>query len=158
MRLYLGIDPGNSGAIAVLTERGNVVDSIRHDNTTDVDVANFLKRMVDSERIEMAVIEKVHAMPAQGVSSTFKFGESYGKSQGMMLVAGIPFEYVTPRSWQKSLSIKKKQKSESSNDFKKRLKGVAQRLFPDEKIVMANADAYLIAEYCRRLHGNVYEK
>ena len=153
-RGYLGIDPGKSGAMAILEERGDVISSIRHDNTTEHDRCGWVKKWADM--IEMCVLEKVHAFPGQGVSTTFTFGESYGKSQGMILLAGIPFELKTPRTWQKSLSIKKKKKSESQTDFKRRLKGMAQQLFPDEKIVNANADAYLIAEYCRRKHGDIH--
>jgi len=147
---YIGVDPGNSGAMVSLDGEG-LPDSIRHDKATDSDLWSWLQS--HQGRPVMAVIERVSAMPGQGVSSTFKFGTSYGKSQGMLIAAGIPFEFITPRTWQKALSIKKRQKNESKTDFKRRLKGVAQRLFPNEKIVNANADAFLIAEYCRRKHS-----
>ena len=52
------------------------------------------------------VIEKVNAMPKQGVSSTFKFGTSFGFCQGMLVAAGIRFEFATPQKWQKSLDCR----------------------------------------------------
>lgn len=146
----MGIDPGTKGAIVVLKESGEVVDSIRFDKATDTEAAGFLEEYASG--IHMAVIEKVHSMPGQGVASTFKFGEAYGKVQGMLISMGIAYDFCTPRKWQKAVGIQKKDKYESGVDFKNRLKEASQRMFPDEKIVLANADAFLIAEYCRRMY------
>lgn len=152
--LFIGVDPGKSGAMCSLNEKGDYVSDIRHDNTTDYELAAWL--LAHKDRIRMVVIEKVHAFPGQGSVSMFSFGESYGKSQGFLMALGIPFEYCTPQSWQRALSVKKKKKGESQNKFKNRLKQNAQRLFPNEKIVLANADSFLIAEYCRRVHSKFF--
>jgi Holliday junction resolvasome RuvABC endonuclease subunit len=97
-----------------------------------------------------AVIEHVHAMPKQGVSSTFKFGVGYGGLRMALIAASIPFEEVTPRTWQKALGVVVRKKTETKTQFKNRLKAKAQQLFPRESITLKTADALLIAEYCRR--------
>lgn len=149
IKQYIGVDPGTKGGITVLNDNGEVIDSIRLKKPTDSDVNAFLSKYSEGS---YCVLEKVGAYPGQGVSSTFKFGESYGKAQGMLVAHSIPFELCTPQRWQKALSIKSKQKNETGTLWKNRLKGEAQRLFPNEKIVLENADSYLIAEYCRRKH------
>ncbi len=116
-----------------------------------------------------AVIEKVGGFIAnysptekykkgQGVGAgpaMFNFGACYGALQ-MALVASFGQERsltVTPRAWQGGLGISPRKKSESTTDWKNRLKSVAQSLFPDTQVTLKTADALLIAEYCRRLYG-----
>jgi hypothetical protein len=97
-----------------------------------------------------AVIEKVHAMPGNGVSGMFKFGMSYGGLRMALIAAGIPFEEVQPRAWQKAMGIPPRSKTESGTQWKNRLKAKAQQLYPAEKVTLAVADALLIATYCQR--------
>ena len=148
--LYLGIDPGSaSGCLAVLDARGGVVEVLRVKQATDADIVTFLGR--HHLRIEFAVQEKVGAMPKQGVSSTFKFGENFGLVRGMLMMACIPFEQHTPQRWQRSMAIPKRDTAkETPSQFKHRLKEVAQQLFPNERVLNDTADGLLIAEYCRR--------
>jgi hypothetical protein len=108
-------------------------------------------RQVDS----FAVIEKVGAMPGNGVSSMFKFGRGTGVLIGCLIAAGIPFAEVTPQVWQKGFGIptrrKKGRGAESKTDFKNRLRSVAQKLFPRVDVTSETADALLLALYCQRL-------
>jgi Holliday junction resolvasome RuvABC endonuclease subunit len=135
---YLGVDVGTSGAIAVVDPLGAVV-SVQRLDATQHDVWTWLA----AQRVRFGVIEKVNAMPKQGVSSTFKFGTSFGFCQGMLVAAGIRFEFVTPQKWQKALDCR-------SGGDKNVTKGRAQALFPGVKVIHANADALLIAEFARR--------
>lgn len=136
--IYLGIDPGKSGAIAAIYEDGSV-DDVRM-TETEHDVARWLKaRSLNS----FAVLEQVSAMPRQGVSSTFKFGASYGFLRGLLVALSIPFETVTPVKWQTVMKCR-------SGGDKNVTKAAAQRLYPALKITHANADAILLAEYCKR--------
>lgn len=139
--LYIGCDPGKSGAIAVLTADGRVVVVVRLD-TTEHDIVESL-RMVIEGRTCRATLERVSAMPKQGVSSTFKFGASYGFLRGMLVALQIPFEEVTPQKWQQAMKCR-------SGGDKNVTKAAAQRKWPKENIVHATADALLIAEYCRQ--------
>ena len=145
--LYIGIDPGKSGSIALIKSDGGnkkeLITTIRF-NTTEADVA-WAFRDVLEEHIKctlFASIEKVSSMPGQGVSSTFKFGQWYGFARGLLYAYQIPFEFVTPSKWQKRLGCLTKGDKNITKDK-------AQRLFPKQKIIHATADAILIAEYTR---------
>ena len=125
--------------MAVLDPLGAVVSVQRLDNATQHDVWLWLS----AQRVRFGVIEKVNAMPKQGVSSTFTFGTSFGFCQGLLVAAGIRFEFVTPRKWQKALNC-------LTGGDKNVSKARAQSLFPGVKVIHANADALLIAEFARR--------
>jgi len=151
---YLGIDPGQSGGIAVLGANG------AHEAwpmpKTERDVWMLLDENIGgpiSVLDDFALIEAVHSFPGQGVASSFKFGMSYGGLRMALTAAGIPFEEITPQQWQRALGIKPRQrkKGESKTQFKNRLKAKAQQLFPDVKMTLAICDALLIAEVCRRM-------
>lgn len=145
--LFIGIDPGNSGAICC-TDNDRIGDII---TTTDHPYGRVWDRITDyvyGHRC-IACIEDVNAMPGQGVSSTFKFGKSYGSLLMLLAASKIPFTRVRPAMWCKEFGLKRKT-GEKSSAWKNRHKAVAQDLFPDIKISHANADALLISEYCRR--------
>ena len=136
---YIGIDPGKSGGIAIITP--GCVAYAHKMPETDRDLLDLLSEFsADDNR---AVLEQVHAMPGQGVTSTFTFGRGYGKLEMALCAALIPFETVTPQKWQKLMGCLTKGDKNVS-------KAAAQRLFPHLKVTHAIADALLIAEYCRR--------
>lgn len=139
MACYLGVDPGKSGAMAIVDSSGVV--SICRMTATPHDVWSWLSR--HAADVSFAVLEKVHAMPRQGVSSTFKFGASYGFCEALLVAAGIRYELVTPLRWQKAMQCR-------SGGDKNVTKARAQALFPDERVIHASADALLLAEYARR--------
>jgi crossover junction endodeoxyribonuclease RuvC len=153
MKHYMGIDPGYSGAIVVIDEDGGFVGSVRL-SATEHDVSSFV--IEHAPMVSRATLERVSAMPRQGVASTFKFGTSYGFCRAL-LVCGfcrallvchqIRFETVTPATWQGVMKCR-------SKGDKNVTKAAAQRLFPAQKVVHATADAMLIAEYTRRAAGS----
>ena len=144
---YVGIDPGQSGGLACLDSYGQVVKCDKMP-TTDRDMLNWFTELPDG--IIRAMIEHVSAMPGQGVSSTFKFGVGYGKLLMALTAANIPYIAVVPSKWQKLLGVPSRKKSGglTKTEHKNRLKGMAQRLFPHQKITLATADALLIAYHC----------
>ena len=103
----LGVDPGLDGAIALL---GDGFLAVR-----DMPTAGELKRRVvvaaEAAGIirawtpDIAVIERVHAMPKQGVTSSFRFGQALGTIEGVLGALLIPIEYVTPQSWKKHFRL-----------------------------------------------------
>lgn len=140
----IGIDPGNSGAICVLSN--GLISFVKLD-CTERDVADFLFPYgQSSERECFAYLEKVHSMPRQGVSSSFKFGVSYGFLRGLLIGFAIPFDDVTPQRWMKAMNC-------MTGGDKNVTKARAQQLFPKTKITHAIADAALIAEFGRRLRN-----
>lgn len=145
---FIGIDPGASGGMACL-EFGVVHCTPMPETEKDI------FEWVDDHNHEtaFAVIEQVGGYIAgnkQPGSAMFKFGQSYGALRMALTAAGIPYELVTPQKWQKFLGIPGRKKTESKTQWKNRLKGHAQRLFPKANITLATADAVLLAEYCRR--------
>ena len=139
----IGLDPGQAGAAVLLDcDNGDVIDIVRFSKATQMDIADTLREWREGFDC-FAYLEKVHAMPKQGVSSTFKFGVGYGFLQGCLTCCKIPYEFVTPQTWQKSLSC-------LSRGDKNVTKSKAQQLFPEQKVIHATADALLIAEYGRR--------
>jgi len=148
--IYIGVDPGASGAIACLSDSMAQWYSVCRLKETERDIADWLEEILGfwhgvlTGYPRKAWIEKVHAMPRQGVSSTFKFGRSYGYCRGLLIAKGIPFEEVSPQTWQKALGC-------LSRGDKNVTKARAQQEFPWIKITHATADALLIAEYGRRL-------
>lgn len=139
MEYFVGIDPGKTGAIAFLSE----------DGTAEVfDFPDAFSQLVKrADRVRRAYLEQVHAMPGQGVVSTFSFGENYGWWQGVLMALRIPFLKVRPQDWQKNLVPKKGASDKPSLE-------VARQLFPDAPLGRKKdhnrADALLIAYVCRK--------
>jgi len=128
--------------------------------TTEHDTLAIIKKYQQLQGDEplKAYIEKVHSMPQQGVASTFTFGTHYGFIRGILVALSIPFEEVTPQTWQGGLEIPKKTKEEAKPAFKARLLAHAQRLFPKSNFSLKTADAALIAEYGRRNENIINSK
>lgn len=148
----IGIDPGNSGCITVLD--GEIVSHCRLD-MSDRDVSDFL-----AMHQGFAYLENVHSMPGQGVSSSFKFGQSFGFLRGLLVAHWIPFDLVQPAKWQTAMGCArpKGEKKESQTEHKNRTKRRAQELFPEITITHAIADSLLIAEYGRRIRAGELSK
>jgi len=140
MSLFLGVDPGQSGAYAIIDDKGHVVHWCKGSEPCK-DRRDMITAYAYS--IDYAVLEKVHSMPKQGVASSFKFGVSFGEATTILEILDIRHELVTPQKWQKVMGC-------MSKGDKNVTKQAAQRFFPGFKIIHANADALLLAEYARR--------
>lgn len=145
MRLHIGVDPGQSGGLAALQSDGSVYAAYAMPAT----IREILDVLGHWSSISQAtgVLEFVHAMPKQGVSSTFKFGKSAGVLECALEAAGISFSLVTPKQWQGALECRTKGDKRVSLE-------AAARLFPGARVNHAIADALLLAEYGRRLGHN----
>jgi Holliday junction resolvasome RuvABC endonuclease subunit len=152
--VFMGIDPGISGGIAVI-RKGKVSHTSMP--STERDVWEWIRWWQDEGDIlvpdwsVMAMIEQVggYIGEAQPGSAAFRFGQSYGGLRMALTAADIPFQAVVPKTWQKTFSLTRG-KSEAKTAWKNRIKAKAQQLFPSEKVTLAIADALLIAEHCRR--------
>lgn len=110
--IVIGADPGMSGAIAaldILTGTLRVVDMpVTKDpkGRTCIDPYELLEilRPPSGTRC-MAVVEHVHAMPKQGVSSSFNFGEGYGALKMAIAAHHIPVQFITPAIWKKHFGL-----------------------------------------------------
>ena len=147
--IYIGIDPGLSGAIVWLNTNATVCYTKRFKDITDKELSNVMEEIRAMNKNCCAILEKVHAFPGMGVSTVWKFAQNYGMLQGLLLAHNIPFKLVTPQVWMSFYGMKK-DANETKNAWKKRLRGRAQELFPTADIKAETADAILIAHYCRK--------
>jgi hypothetical protein len=160
---FVGIDPGASGGLCLIQD--DMVEAVAMPGT-DKDVWIWFLLRVKSRFRPFAMIEQVGGYIGKGQdkegnqekgggaangSAMFKFGRSAGMLEGFLVAAGIPYERVVPRKWQKGVGLVGKKKGETRTSFKNRGKALAQRLFPDEDVTLKTADAILIADFCRRM-------
>jgi hypothetical protein len=144
--IYLGVDPGMTGAVAVIWESGGI--DVRDFETLD---ALVLVRDVEIQN-SIAFVEKVHLMKGQGISSGGKFMKATGRVIGWIEALGIPYEEITPQKWQKIVF----DSGTRTGDNKADSLAMARKLFPSmidrlkRKKDHNRADALLIAEACRR--------
>lgn len=145
MKAVIGIDPGNSGAMALIAADGSVEIQDWEDGPT---VAGKMLEWAQDYQVKAVGLERVHSMPKQGVASTFKFGTNFGIWQGLLLALVLPFETITPQAWMKSYSLVKKSKSDKPSLT------VARQMFPCAPLNLkkhdGRADALLLAEHVRR--------
>ena len=144
--IYLGIDPGKSGGYAIIS--GNKADAFSWDDT---EFAEFCKLLEAGGEPVVACVERVNAMPGQGVTSMFNFGKSAGFIEGVLTTCGIGYQLIRPQQWKKEFTLIGKDKSASV--------AVCKRLFPAVDLRRTErcktdsdgmAEALLMAEYARR--------
>lgn len=152
----LGCDPGASGALVVLDTQTNtltvmdmpVVEIKRGTRNVRQVSAQHVADCLFNLGIEHAVVEKVGAMPGQGVSSMFAFGRAAGVLEGVLAALRIPTTYVTPQEWQKHMRVV---------GGKDGARNRASQLWPTQSQYFirkkddGRADAALIAGYGQRL-------
>ncbi len=160
--LHYGIDPGVSGAVAIVSNldgqagRAAVWDTpVAASGKNSYLVASMREILEQRVRLregfkQHATLELAHAMPGQGVTSMFTFGMGYGIWIGLLGGLQIPYDIVTPQAWKKEM-LAGRPKDKAAARVR------AQELFPhlaDQLVLVKHdgrADALLIAEYGRRI-------
>ena len=152
--IIFGIDPGVSGAISVL-ENKKVIEVF--DMPTMIDgkknkrqvngahVTNIIKERIDDEKEIAVVVEHVNAMPGQGVTSMFNFGQSFGVIKGICSALGLPIYFVRPTKWKKHFNLIKTNKEASRTKVIEVYPEISSKLH--RKKDSNKADAILIARY-----------
>ena len=154
--LIIGIDPGISGSICFFKD-GKIIDVIEMPTMTEgkknkkqvngSQIYNeFLKRINKFQRDDIRVIvEQVSAMPGQGVTSMFNFGQSFGILKGICSAMQLPIYFVRPAKWKKYFNLINSEKDASRTR--------AIEIFPyfssqlSKKKDANKADAILIASF-----------
>ena len=154
--LIIGIDPGISGSICFLQE-GKIIDVIEMPTMTDgkknkkqvngAQIFNEISKRINEvdKRSIKVVIEQVSAMPGQGVTSMFNFGQSFGILKGICSAMQLPMYFVRPAKWKKYFNLINSEKDAS------RTKAI--EIFPyfssqlSKKKDSNKADAILIASF-----------
>lgn len=105
--IYIGIDPGLTGAIAAITEDGiELFDMpITRDKTLDYRKLSLILKQLSMCGDCTAYIEKVGSRTGQGVTSMFTFGMVYGAAITAVAAAGVPLRYVLPQQWKASFGL-----------------------------------------------------
>ena len=110
----IGIDPGLSGAIAVLENNKvlNIFDmpvmSEGKKNKRQLNSAllvNLIKENIENSEEVAVVVEQVNAMPGQGVTSMFNFGQTFGAIKGICAALELPIFFVRPSKWKKHFEL-----------------------------------------------------
>ncbi len=167
MSVYIGIDPGLTGAIAVLDEDGQMLDAIRtpiitasgkgkseYDLPAMVQTLAFWQSAVGGG-IHLVTLEQVSAMPHDGVTSAFRFGVGVGLWRGILIGMQIPVMQAKPQAWQReALAGRPKGGMVKTSSV-----AAAQERWPSIPIKFKRdwgmADAAHIAEFGRRQHRGV---
>lgn len=167
LRIVIGIDPGLSGAIALMIL--NLDGSCQKVQAFPMPTKPGAKKGMDVSaqgvraclawpnqllgKVELALIEDVHAMKGQGVTSSFSFGRGYGKVLGVLECLDIPYQTVQPQRWKKAvLDGLGREKSDAIRWVQNRFPTLS--LLPTAKSKKPSdgmAEAVCIAEYGRRL-------
>lgn len=108
--LVIGVDPGLSGALGILTDAAEFVavadlPVIRDHNLAWIDGGLLRGMILDYSGPKRVVIERVSAMPKQGVSSSFQFGVGFGSILGVVQSLGLPIEFVRPANWKRAMGL-----------------------------------------------------
>lgn len=150
--IFVGVDPGKNGAVAAVDAQGSVLGISRfvHAETEGriaLIILDFVAEL-DADEIKAATIERVGAMPRQGVVSMFTFGRVYGEAWAGLLASQCRTFAVTPSTWQRDLYLPKR---DCVTNHKRALKQEAEARF-GRQLLLAEADAVWLAEW-GRLHG-----
>jgi hypothetical protein len=143
--IFAAIDPGSvNAAVAVFHDGTPVfVDDIRPVNGM-IDAVTFAHALADM-KVERVVVENVHSMPKQGLSSTFKFGMAVGIIHGVAGALRLPLTLVAPTQWKSFHGIKGKDKEPSRQAAIRKWPEHARRL--DRKKDSDRAEALLIGDW-----------
>ena len=145
----IGIDPGKSGGVAIW--RSGLHTIVKCPKTIE-GMSDIIRTSQNSEYIDknmkaVAYLEQVHAMPHDGRSSLFKFGQNFGQWQGILTAHNVNTILVSPQKWMKYWKTKFNiEPSKDKQERKRVLKEIATQ-YTDKRVTLYNSDAILIAMY-----------
>jgi len=157
--IIIGIDPGINGAISII-ENKKIIEV--YDTPTMIDgkknkrqingaqVTNIFKERLNGEKEVVVVVEHVNAMPGQGVTSMFNFGQSFGVIKGICAALNLSIYFVRPAKWKKHFNLIKTNKDASRTKVIEVYPEISSKLH--RKKDSNRADAILIALYFNDTH------
>tara|TARA_B110000438_G_scaffold45775_1_gene45900 strand:+ start:341 stop:820 length:480 start_codon:yes stop_codon:yes gene_type:complete len=152
--IIIGVDPGISGAISII-ENKKILEV--YDTPTMIEgkknkrqingaqVSNIIKERLNDNKEVVVVVENVNAMPGQGVTSMFNFGQSFGVIKGICAALSLPIYFVRPTKWKKHFNLIKTNKDASRTKVIEAYPEISNKLH--RKKDSNRADAILIALY-----------
>ena len=150
----IGIDPGLSGAIAVLDN--NKVLKIydmpvmaegkkNKRQLNSAQLVNIIKENIENREETNVVVEQVNAMPGQGVTSMFNFGQTFGAIKGVCAALNLPIFFIRPSKWKKYFELINSSKDSSRTKAIEMYPSIANQL--SKKKDVNKSDAILIARF-----------
>jgi hypothetical protein len=154
LRVYIGIDPGQKGALCALFPSTGEIKFLGTEDPKVVD--SWLKRLVKLHDVRVIMIEKVHSIQGSSAKSNFNFGRSVERVNLLADLSGASVDMVTPKLWQKHVGVTAKGPA-----IKKDVAALAKRLYPDAKLygprgglLDGKSDALMIAHYAFKTYIN----
>ena len=152
--IIIGIDPGVSGAICVLKE-GKILEVYEMPTMIDgkknkrqvngAEVTNIFLKELNNKYKAKVVVEHVTAMPGQGVTSMFNFGQSFGVLKGICAALKLPIYFVRPVKWKKHFNLIKTNKDASRTKVIEIFPYISSKI--SRKKDSNKADSILIGKY-----------
>ena len=150
----IGIDPGLSGALAVMHDKKviNMYDmpvmaegkkNKRQLNSSQL--VNIIKENINEDEDTIVVVEQVNAMPGQGVTSMFNFGQTFGAIKGVCAALKLPIFFVRPSKWKKHFELINSSKDASRTKVIEMYPTLSDQLA--KKRDVNKSDAVLIAKF-----------
>ena len=152
--IIFGIDPGVSGAISIIENKKvievfdmpTMIDGKKNKKQVNgAQVTNIIKERLNSDEEVLIVVEHVHAMPGQGVTSMFNFGQSFGVVKGICSALSLPIYFVRPLKWKRHFNLIKTNKDASRTKVIEIYPEISSKI--SRKKDSNKADAILIARY-----------
>lgn len=147
--IYIGIDPGKKGGIGVIDNVSGMYYAYPYTDTSYIEAVTSAVKTHGVDNIRVCV-EKVNAMPGQGVVSVFTFGHGLGVIEGVLMALSVSYQLIRPQEWKKEFGL---------NSDKQASIDVCRKLFPKINLLETPrcrkehdgmAEALLMAEYARR--------
>ena len=153
MRIF-GIDPGIAGAIAIL-DRDEIIDVIdlptmsegkkNKKQLNSAHLSQYISSNLKDINKSVVVVEQVNAMPGQGVTSMFNFGQTFGAIKGISATLKLPIFFVRPSKWKKHFELINSSKDASRTKVIEMYPSFAEKL--SKKKDVNKSDAILIARF-----------
>ena len=158
--IIFGVDPGVSGAVSILRnkevldvfEMPTMIDGKKNKKQVNgSELTNIIANTIDLKNTEfkkdevVVVVEHVNAMPGQGVTSMFNFGQSFGVIKGICAALRLPIYFIRPTKWKKHFNLINTNKDASRTKVIEVYPKISGKL--SRKKDSNKADAILIARY-----------
>ena len=153
MKIF-GIDPGLSGAIAIL-EKKKVLSLFdmpvmaegkkNKKQLNSAQLVNIIRENSIGDEEVAVVVEQVNAMPGQGVTSMFNFGQTFGAIKGVCAALNLPIFFVRPSKWKKYFELINSSKDSSRTKVIEMYPSLSSQLAKKKDV--NKSDAILIARY-----------
>ena len=161
----IGIDPGLSGGIAILDDL-KIFDLFdmpimsegkkNKNQLNSAQLVNIVRNHILSSGDTFVIVEQVSAMPGQGVTSMFNFGQTFGAIKGICASLYLPIFYVRPANWKKHFDLINASKDASRTKVIEMYPSISDRL--RKKKDLNKAAAILIARYFKECKAQFAEK